>query len=51
MYSHPKVKHTAHISWAMPEAFGLLIDTFIRNVICYQKGETLEGVVDKDNVY
>lgn len=51
MYSHPKVKHTAHISWAMPEAFGLLIDTFIRNVICYEKGETLEGVVDKDNVY
>ena len=51
IYSHPRVKHTTHISWASPEAFGLLMETLRHNIIRYQNGESLEGVVDKDNVY
>jgi phosphoglycerate dehydrogenase-like enzyme len=46
MYSHPKVRLSPHISWSMPGAFDVLLDTFVDNLRRYQAGETLTGVVD-----
>jgi phosphoglycerate dehydrogenase-like enzyme len=46
MYSHPKVRLSPHISWSMPGAFDLLLDTFIDNLHRYQAGEALAGEVD-----
>ena len=46
MYTHPKVRLSPHISWAMPGASDLLADTFIDNLRRYLAGEPLTGVVD-----
>jgi phosphoglycerate dehydrogenase-like enzyme len=46
MYTHPKVRLSPHISWAMPGASDLLADTFIDNLRRYLAGEPLVGVVD-----
>jgi phosphoglycerate dehydrogenase-like enzyme len=46
MYSHPKVRLSPHISWSMPGAWDVMIDTFVDNLRRYQAGEPLTGVVD-----
>jgi len=46
MYSHPKVRVSPHISWSMPGAHEILVDTFVDNLRRYVGGEPLEGVVD-----
>jgi phosphoglycerate dehydrogenase-like enzyme len=46
MYTHPKVRLSPHISWAMPGASDLLADTFIENLRRYLAGEPVTGVVD-----
>lgn len=51
MYSHPRVRLSAHVSWNMPEATAWQLDTFTRNLRRYLAGEPLEGVVDLDAGY
>ncbi|MBA2327874.1 MAG: hypothetical protein H0V95_14695 [Actinobacteria bacterium] len=46
LYSHPKVRLSPHISWSMPGAFDVLLDTFLDNLRRYQVGEALTGEVD-----
>jgi phosphoglycerate dehydrogenase-like enzyme len=50
-YEHPKVRLSPHVSWHMPGAFDLLLDTFIENLERYQRGETLAGRVDPARGY
>lgn len=46
MYTHPRVRLSAHVSWSMPGSHDLLIQTFLDNLVRYAAGEPLEGVVD-----
>ncbi|HUP76080.1 MAG TPA: NAD(P)-dependent oxidoreductase [Acidimicrobiales bacterium] len=46
LYSHPAVRLSPHISWSMPHAQGLLIDTFRENLRRYLDGRSLAYVVD-----
>ena len=46
MYSHPRVHLSPHISWSMPGASDILVETFVGNLRRYRTGEPLEGVVD-----
>jgi phosphoglycerate dehydrogenase-like enzyme len=47
MYRHPRVRLSPHISWNMPGAAEILVDAFIDNVRRWQRGEPLDGVVDR----
>jgi len=51
LYSHPKVRLSPHVSWAMPGAVGRLLDTFVENLQRYLAGEPLEGVVNLEEGY
>ena len=51
LYSHPQVRLSPHISWAMPDALAWLANTFVDNLVRYRAGETLEGVVDPKEGY
>ena len=46
IYTHPKVRLSPHISWSMPGAQDILIETFLENLRRYVAGEPLDGVVD-----
>ncbi|MEO8696445.1 MAG: NAD(P)-dependent oxidoreductase [Acidimicrobiales bacterium] len=46
LYSHPSVRLSPHISWSMPHAQGMLIDTFRENLRRYADGRELANVVD-----
>lgn len=46
LFTHPSVKLSAHISWSMPGAFDLLVDSFVKNLGRYRAGQPLEDVVD-----
>lgn len=46
LYSHPKVKLSAHISWGDPTSIDRTLDIFAANVARYRAGEPLTGVVD-----
>ena len=46
MYSHPRVHLSPHISWSMPGASDILVETFVGNLRRYRAGQPLEGVVD-----
>ena len=46
MYSHPRVHLSPHISWSMPGASDILVETFVGNLRRFRAGEPLEGVVD-----
>lgn len=46
LYSHPGVRLSAHISWSIPEAQGLLHDTFRENLRRYLDGVALVNVVN-----
>lgn len=51
LYAHPRVKLSPHISWSMPGAFDLLLDTFIENLKAFRQGGELTGVVDRELGY
>jgi phosphoglycerate dehydrogenase-like enzyme len=51
LYAHPAVKLSPHISWSVPNAFDLLLDTFIENLVLYRLGEPLTGMVDREQGY
>ena len=51
LYTHPRVRLSPHISWSIPAAFDLLLDTFIANLRRYRAGQPLEGQVDRARGY
>ena len=51
LFDHPRVRLSPHVSWSMPGAFALLMDTFIDNLGRYRRGETLKGLVDREKGY
>jgi phosphoglycerate dehydrogenase-like enzyme len=51
MYTHPRVRLSAHVSWSSPRAFHRLVGSFIDNAKRYSAGEPLEGIVDPDEGY
>lgn len=51
LYSHPKVRVTAHISWGSPHAFARIMQAFADNLARYVAGDPLVGVVDPDEGY
>jgi phosphoglycerate dehydrogenase-like enzyme len=51
MFSHPKVRVTAHVSWASPHAWDRMLQSFADNLARFAAGEPLDGVVDPDEGY
>jgi phosphoglycerate dehydrogenase-like enzyme len=51
LYSHPKVRMAAHISWYTPQLQAAAIDILIDNVGRFLRGEPLLHVVDRDEGY
>jgi phosphoglycerate dehydrogenase-like enzyme len=51
LFSHPKVRLSAHISWSSPDAMPRTLELFIENLRRYRAGEPLEGIVDIDAGY
>jgi phosphoglycerate dehydrogenase-like enzyme len=47
LYTHPRVRLSAHVSWSAPGAVDVLIERFIDNLGRYRAGEPLTGVVDR----
>ena len=42
MYTHPRVRLSPHVSWQMPGAIEVLIDSFVDNLRRYRAGEPLD---------
>ncbi len=51
LYSHPKVRLTAHISWSSPAYLGGATDIFLDNLGRYLRGEDVQFVVDPEEGY
>lgn len=51
MYSHPRVRLSAHVSWYTPEMFARPVELFLENLRRFVRGEPLENVVDPDEGY
>jgi phosphoglycerate dehydrogenase-like enzyme len=51
MYSHPRVRVSAHISWSSAEGYRRIFELFLENLERYLAGRPLEGVVDKEERY
>lgn len=51
MYAHPRVRLSPHISWSMPGAIDLLLDSFVDNLRRWRAGEPLTGAVDRGAEY
>jgi phosphoglycerate dehydrogenase-like enzyme len=51
LYTHPKVRVSAHVSWSSPLAFGRIIDSFVANLRRYLAGEPLSGLIDVEEGY
>ena len=51
LYTHPKVRMTAHISWYTPQLQAAAVDILIENIGRYQRGEPLLHVVDPTEGY
>jgi phosphoglycerate dehydrogenase-like enzyme len=51
LYSHPKVRVAAHVSWYTPEMQQAAADIFVDNVRRFLRGEPLLHVVDRDEGY
>jgi phosphoglycerate dehydrogenase-like enzyme len=51
LYEHPKVRVSAHISWASHQGIGTTVDLFVENLRRYAAGEPLADVVDPDEGY
>lgn len=51
LYSHPKVRLSAHVSWASPAGLERTLEIFLDNLRRYANGEPLLHVVDVDEGY
>jgi phosphoglycerate dehydrogenase-like enzyme len=51
MYSHPKVRLSAHVSWASPAGMDRTLEIFIDNLRRYAAGDPVQHVVDADEGY
>jgi phosphoglycerate dehydrogenase-like enzyme len=51
MYTHPKVRLSAHISWSSPRAFRRILDSFVENLRRYLEGQPLTGLIDVHEGY
>ncbi len=51
MYTHPKVRLAAHVSWYTPELQQAAIAIFVENIGRFERGEPLLGVVDPAEGY
>jgi phosphoglycerate dehydrogenase-like enzyme len=51
MYSHPKVRLSAHVSWASPAGLDRTLEIFLENLRRYAAGRPLQHVVDADEGY
>jgi phosphoglycerate dehydrogenase-like enzyme len=51
LYTHPKVRLSAHISWSSPDLYNRILELFIANLRRYLAGEPLDGVVDPAEGY
>jgi phosphoglycerate dehydrogenase-like enzyme len=51
LYSHPKVRLSAHISWSTPVSHSGLMERFVENLGRYTQGEALEYLVDPIEQY
>ncbi|HMG25334.1 MAG TPA: NAD(P)-dependent oxidoreductase [Acidimicrobiia bacterium] len=50
-YSHPKVRLSAHVSWASPAGMARTLEIFVDNLSRYASGEPVLHVVDADEGY
>lgn len=46
LYEHLRVRLSPHVSWSMPGALDVFVDTLLDNLRRYRAGEPLAGVVD-----
>jgi len=51
LFTHPRVRLSAHISWSSPFSHSGLMDRFIENLGRYRRGEALEYLVDPVEQY
>jgi len=51
LYEHPKVRLSAHISWASHLGFDSTVDLFVDNLRRYAAGQPLRDVVNPDEGY
>jgi phosphoglycerate dehydrogenase-like enzyme len=51
LYSHPKVRLSAHVSWASPAGMDRTVEIFVDNLRRYAAGEPVQHVVDPDEGY
>jgi phosphoglycerate dehydrogenase-like enzyme len=51
LFSHPKVRVTAHVSWSSPHGWDRMLRWFAENLARFVAGEPLAGVVDPDEGY
>lgn len=51
LYSHPKVRLSAHVSWASPNGMDRTLEIFLENLRRYANGEPLMHLVDADEGY
>jgi phosphoglycerate dehydrogenase-like enzyme len=51
MYTHPKVRLSAHVSWYTPELLARSIEQFVDNLSRFVAGQPLLDVVDRDEGY
>ena len=51
LYSHPKVRLSAHVSWASPAGMARTLEIFVDNLSRYAAGEQVLHVVDADEGY
>jgi phosphoglycerate dehydrogenase-like enzyme len=51
MYSHPKVRLSAHVSWASPAGMDRTLEIFLDNLRRYAAGDPVLHVVDPDEGY
>jgi len=51
LFTHPRVRLSAHVSWGMPGAFDRFVDSFAANLARYVADEPLEGTVDLEEGY
>jgi phosphoglycerate dehydrogenase-like enzyme len=51
LYSHPKVRLSAHVSWASPAGMDRTLEIFLDNLRRYANGEPLMYLVDPEEGY
>ena len=51
LFSHPRVRLSAHVSWSSPDSMPRTLELFVENLRRYRAGEPLQGIVDVDAGY